>query len=106
MPQPLVVTIPHNLTREQARARIAGGVGTFRSQFGANVSKFDDAWSGDRLTLNVVAMGQAVGARADVNDHDVRIEVDLPWMLAMLADKIRGRVEADARKLLSAPPPR
>ncbi|HLL90558.1 MAG TPA: polyhydroxyalkanoic acid system family protein [Tepidisphaeraceae bacterium] len=104
MPQPLVVTVPHKLGKAQARQRIATGLSTFRAQFGANVTKFDDAWDGDRLTLNVVAMGQAVGARAHVGDNDVRIEVDLPWMLAMLADKIRGRVETDARKLLAAPP--
>jgi putative polyhydroxyalkanoate system protein len=103
MPQPLVVTVPHKLTKEQARARIAGGVGHFRQQFGASVTRFDDAWDGDRLKLDVSAMGQAVGARVDVGDKDVRIEVDLPWMLAMLADKIRGRVETDARKLLEHP---
>jgi hypothetical protein len=103
MPQPLVVNVPHRLGREVVRQRLQGGIAQFKAEFAQNVTAVRDTWTGDDLNLQVVALGQSVTARAQVRDDHVRVEVDLPWMLAMLADRIRGRVETDARRLLEGP---
>jgi hypothetical protein len=45
-------------------------------------------------------MGQKATGRLDVLDDTVRIELDLPEMLAALADKITGRLKTEGQKLL------
>jgi hypothetical protein len=49
-------------------------------------------------------MGQAVTGRIDVLADSVRIQIDLPVFLAMMADAIRSRIETAGRKMLAAPP--
>jgi putative polyhydroxyalkanoate system protein len=89
MDQPIVVTLPHNLGRAEARQRIAGGIGKLADHIpgGAQVAS---RWEGDRLTLDIQAMGQAVTGRIDVEDSAVRLEFTLPPMLAMFANQIRA----------------
>ncbi len=38
MSRPLVVTVPHNLGKEEARRRLQGGVGQLHAQFGDKIS--------------------------------------------------------------------
>jgi hypothetical protein len=45
-------------------------------------------------------MGQAVSGRIDVEAKDVKLEIDLPWMLAMLGGRIQKEAEARAKLLL------
>jgi hypothetical protein len=60
----------------------------------------DETWTGNHMDLKLTAMGQQVSGRIDVEAQSVRLEVDLPWILAMLADKFRPQVEQEARKML------
>lgn len=89
MNQPLVVTIPHTLGRAEARQRIAGSVDTLQHHIpgGADVTP---RWDGDRLTLEIKAMGQAVTGTIDVQEQLVRLEVKLPPALAMFGKQIGG----------------
>lgn len=97
---PLVVNIPHRLTRDQVRGRLQGGVSQFRSQFGDKAGNVSDTWAGDHCDFKLAAMGQTVTGRVDVLDDSVRLEVDLPWILAAFASKIRTGIEQQGRKLL------
>jgi hypothetical protein len=36
----------------------------------------------------------------DVTDEAVVVNVDLPWMLAMMSGRIKGEIEGEGRKLL------
>ena len=40
------------------------------------------------------------GLECVVTDDEARVEVELPWMLAMLAETIKGRVSQQGTKLL------
>jgi hypothetical protein len=100
MSKPLVVTIPHQLPRAQAKARIVGGMGEVRRQLAPFVSSIEDDWREDRMEFRVAALGQNVAGRIDVMDESVRVEVDLPWVMRLLAEKIRGRIGKQARLML------
>ncbi|WP_375457592.1 polyhydroxyalkanoic acid system family protein [uncultured Enterovirga sp.] len=100
MSKPLVVVIPHQLGREGARKRLEDGVGTLKAKFGDKVGSIDERWSGDHLDVDVKAMGQSVSGGLDVADDHVRVEVQLPWMLAMIAEKARGYIEKEGQLLL------
>src|SRR3954468_6393744 len=94
------VAIPHQLGRAQARSRLQAGAERLRAQFGGQAANVQETWTGDRCEFKFSAMGQSLTGRLDVEDAAVKLSVDLPWMLAMIADKIRGRIEQEGRKLL------
>lgn len=100
MSKPLVVVIPHQLGRTAARQRLEAGVETLKQKFGDKVASIDGTWVGDRLDFAVAAMGQAVSGGLEVGDTDVRLEVQLPWLLAMIAEKAKGLIEKEGQLLL------
>jgi putative polyhydroxyalkanoate system protein len=101
--QKLTASIPHRLTREEARRRIQGEIAKLRQQHGHLLHGVNESWSGDRLDFSLSAMGQSVAGNLLVGDHAVDIEVELPWLLALLAGPVKQRVEREGRVLLSGP---
>ena len=103
MARPVSVTIPHSLGKDEARRRIEEGFGRMRQQMtggmGAMLS-FQDRWEGDRLHFEGGGLGQKMTGRLDVRDDAVAIELDLPDILAAIADKITGRLKSEGQKLL------
>lgn len=99
MSKPVVVSIPHELGRAEARRRIDEGVGRLVGQFAA-VGDVQRAWDGDTLRFSVTTMGQAISGLIEVADRAVRLEVTLPGLLAMIAGKVRGRIEKEGQMLL------
>ena len=104
MNKPLRVSIPHRLSRQEAQTRLRNGIADFRKQYAGQFGQLEDAWSGDRMDFRLKVMGQSVTGRVDVTDSTVDLEVDLPWIFAMLADKIRGQVQQAGQKLLEKKP--
>ncbi|MDB5590016.1 polyhydroxyalkanoic acid system family protein [Enterovirga sp.] len=100
MSKPLVVTIPHQLGREAARQRLVAGVDTLKAKFADKIGSIDERWSGDHLDVDVKAMGQSASGSLDVADDHVRVEVSLPWMLAMIAEKAKSYIEKEGQLLL------
>jgi hypothetical protein len=44
----------------------------------------EEAWSADRMTFRVRALGQVAAGWVDVADDHVQFEVTLPWLLHSL----------------------
>lgn len=89
MAKPVVVNLPHQLGSDEARRRIAGGIGTLKDHIPGGAA-VDSAWAGDRLSLLIRAMGQEIASDIDVEERNVRVEVRLPAFLAIFASKIAG----------------
>lgn len=99
MSKPVVVTIPHELGRAEARRRIDEGVGRLTQQFGA-IGEVRQAWEGDTLRFSVQAVGQTISGLIEIAERQVRLEVVLPGFLAMIANKVRGRLQQEGQVLL------
>lgn len=99
----MTLTVPHGLTQEEARARIATGVAEAREQYAGTFAKVEERWTGNHLDFYVGILGQSVTGRVDVGSEAVLIEIDLPWILAMLAERIRPQLQNQTRKMLEAP---
>jgi putative polyhydroxyalkanoate system protein len=103
MARPVTVNIPHSLGKDEARRRIEQGFGRLQQQLGgglAGMIKFTERWEGDRLNFEGGGLGQKISGRLDVLADSVRVELDLPEMLAALADKITGALKKEGQKLL------
>lgn len=99
MTQPIDVSVPHKLGREEAKRRIAANIGSLQNHIpgGAAVTS---AWVGDRLDLGISAMGQSVEASITVEDAQAKVHLELAGMLGMLAAPIAAAIKAKAPDLL------
>jgi Putative polyhydroxyalkanoic acid system protein (PHA_gran_rgn) len=100
MSKPLVVSIPHHLGKEEAARRLNAGIGSAKSRLGHLFTVQDETWTGDHLQFRLTALGQAVSGGIDVADDHVRLEVVLPWLLAMIAEKIQPLIRKEGTLML------
>lgn len=98
MTQPIVVDLPHTLGAEEAKRRMQSGSGRLADHIpGGNVQSH---WEGDRMYLNVSALGQQVSGHLDVFENKVRLEMVLPGALGLFASKIEGLLKKKGGELL------
>ncbi len=104
MARPVTITISHELGREGAVSRLRSGIDSIRDRLGmVRMQLVDESWEGDSLRFGVAALGHTVHGRIDVEDSLVRVEVTLPWMLAVFAEKLKIGVEKQGQVLLEKP---
>lgn len=99
MSKAVSVTIPHELGRAEARRRVDAGFADLSRHLGG-LGAVSKQWEGDRLSFAFQAMGQAISGAIDVADHAVKLEVLLPNLLAMMAGKLKGRLQKEGQLLL------
>jgi hypothetical protein len=104
MTQPLIVSIPHSLGRQEAKRRLDSGIGRLRPELGAFVSGLDYSWAEDTLNFTAAAMWQTITGRIVVLEDALRIEIDLPWIMNLLGDTIAKQVRDRGVTLLEKPP--
>ena len=99
MSTPLTVDLPHKLGAEEARRRIERNVGKLSDNIpgGAQVGS---RWTGDRLDLDVGAMGQQISAQIDIQETVVRMTVNLPPALSFFRGMIEPLIRSQGAVLL------
>lgn len=100
MSAPVSVVIPHQLGRAEAQRRIESGFDRLIAQFGQGGRALDRSWADNRMNFSVQVLGQSISGIADVLDDAVRLEVTLPGFLAVIASKVKGRLQDEGRLLL------
>ena len=100
MSQPVVVSVPHRLGREEAVRRLKSGFERAGSQFGGLLDISEQAWNGDRLTFRASALGQHASGLIDVLEDSIRVEVSLPWLLAKMAEKLIPAIRREGTLML------
>jgi hypothetical protein len=101
MATPITVDIPHQLGRVEARRRIdAGFASLFRHLPGGGDTR-SERWDGDRLTFSVGAMGQTIAGVVEVKDAVVTMQIELPGVLAVIANGLKGHLQRAGQLLLT-----
>jgi hypothetical protein len=90
MSKPLIVSIPHNLGRDEALRRIQTGLVSARQRFAAHLVIREERWTGSHLDFQVAALRQEVTGAIDVGQSEVTVTVQLPWVLAVIAEKAKA----------------
>jgi hypothetical protein len=104
MPRPVAVNIPHSLGKDEARRRLQTGFASIeRTMAGGMLGavSFTDRWDGDRLHFSGQGLGQQITGTLDVLPESVHLQVDLPEILAVLAERLTVRVKQEGQKLLA-----
>src|SRR5215467_12377589 len=71
-----------------------------RTNYSALLTINEETWSGDRLAFNLSALGQSAVGFIDVADDHVRLEVQLPWLLAVVAEKLTPTIRKEGTLML------
>ena len=101
MATPIIVTLPHQLGRTEARRRIENGFAKIVEVLPGGAGKCSQRWDGDRLVFAVAAVGQTVSGTIDVLDTAVTMEIELPGLLGLLAGGLKGRLRKAGQLLLT-----
>lgn len=99
MSEPLVVTIPHKLGKDEALRRVKPALGK-ASQIFPVLQVEEEAWSGDSMQFRVRALGQTAAGTIQVGNESVRLEVTLPWLLHRFAKTVHQTIAGRGRILL------
>jgi Putative polyhydroxyalkanoic acid system protein (PHA_gran_rgn) len=100
MSEPLVVSIPHRLGREEAVRRLKAGLAGARTKFAHLITISEETWQDDRLTFHASALGQAASGLIDVRDDHVVLTVQLPWLLAKFAQVASSAISKQGTLML------
>src|SRR4051794_21209050 len=96
----LTMSIPHQLSRAEARQRVGELVGQVQKLYGG-LGRVEERWEGDTMTFTHTVAGLLVTGKVFVEDQAVRLDVVLPMALALLAGGVKQKVEQEGRKLLA-----
>jgi len=105
MNKSIAITLRHDLGAEEARRRLANGLEALQRQFADKIGAASVVWTGDHADVHVAAIGQSADATIDVGADVVTINVRLPWLLAVFAQKARTFIEKSGADALRLPPP-
>ena len=93
----LNISIRHQLSQDEALARIKKGIAHLKSQYSEHLSNLEENWNGNRGTFGFSAIGFPVSSTVVVNASDVAVDLALPF--AALAFK--GKIESTLRDMLT-----
>ena len=101
MKKSVTVSLSHELSPDEVKRRIVAGITDARAKHGELLKGAQETWVGDnQMNFTARAMGQAISGSVRIEPSVVHVTVELPMLLAMLAGKIRPRIESEGRKLL------
>lgn len=103
MSKPIIVCIPHRLGQAEATRRLKGGLTRAAAQFPI-LSTDEETWTQengtDRMAFRVRALGQAVSGKVDVRADDVQLELNLPFLLRVFAERAMETIQRQGKLLL------
>jgi Putative polyhydroxyalkanoic acid system protein (PHA_gran_rgn) len=100
MSRPLVVTIPHSLGKEEAIRRLKGGLLQLKERTGDKLVAVDTHWDDNKASFSLSMFGQSASGNLEVMDDSVRLEVQLPWFLQMIAEKAKALIQKQGHLML------
>jgi hypothetical protein len=95
------VTLPHDLTREEVRRRMHRHAGEISGFFPPGLARVTTDWpSEDLMTVTAEVMGQTIPGGVEVRDHEVVIEMNLPFLLSVMKGPLEAAVKKEGGRLL------
>ena len=95
------VTIPHQLSKEDALKRIQNLMAETKNEYGDKITNLKENWEGDSGSFSFSAMGFNVSGELLVNESEVEFKGTVPVALSFFKSSIEKIVRDKAEGLLS-----
>ncbi len=96
------VTVPHNLTKDEARSRLERFVEVLQQKFEGKVSDLNQSWDGDTLNFGFKTFGIQLTGGITVADNELKLDGDLPFAAMMFRGKIESDIKEQLEKIVAA----
>lgn len=106
MGQIVSVDVKHSLGAEEAKRRVQAGIDALREKYASHLSTVQIDWGETRADLTIGALGHNLKGALEFFPDIVRVSLELPWVLAMIAEKAKGLMTKHAGEMLQLPPPK
>jgi hypothetical protein len=100
------VDVPHKLGVAEAKRRIQTGLAALKEKYASHLSALEIDWAEDRADFKFGVMGQTVVGALEIFADFVRVSIELPWALALIAEKAKGLIAHRTAEALQLPPPK
>lgn len=100
MAQPLTVSIPHRLGKDEATRRLQKGLTAARGRFADKLVVEEEIWTDSHLAFRIAVLGQKAQGEMNVAEDAVHLSVELPWFLQMMAQKAKDMIQKQGHLLL------
>ncbi len=97
----LIMDVSHQLGLEEALARLRAKLDSVRSEFGGQVSDFQQEWQENELAFGFSAVGMKIAGTVAVEPSNVRVHAELPFAAAMFKGIIEQRIRAELDAVLA-----
>jgi hypothetical protein len=98
--EPVTVIVRHRLGKLEAVRRLKEGLARTKGHFGQMIAIEQESWEGDTVRFHLRALGQSAAGAIEVLEDTLRIEVSLPWLLAVAAKRLVSILREQATLLL------
>ena len=95
------VSVPHQLGREAARARVEKFLEAVQRDYAGQISNVQGGWTGDQLQFGLTAMGLAISGTMAVEESAVQVSGPLPLAAAFFRGRIEQTIRDELQKLLA-----
>ncbi|HYH08413.1 MAG TPA: polyhydroxyalkanoic acid system family protein [Thermoanaerobaculia bacterium] len=93
------IAVPHNTTKEMARAKVDQRLGALLSQFGHQAEDMEHEWLGETLRFKGKARGLKVEGTVEVTEAAIIIDAKLPLIAMAFEGRIREAVQREADQM-------
>jgi len=100
MQKPIVVYVGHQLGKEEATRRIKDGLSRLAGGMAGQFLMSQTKWTDNHLDFRASLLGQSAFGTLDVGDDQIRIEVTLPFILHVVAEKAKMLIQRQGQLLL------
>jgi hypothetical protein len=99
------LTIPHNLSRQEARVRIQNLISDGTAKYGKEIQNIEAEWRGDtcrfRFDFKKFPFSGSISGDLSVNDSDVTMKGNIPDSIAPFKNIIESAIRRKGEEFLS-----
>ncbi len=95
------ISIPHQLTRQQAADRLKNMAEQIKKQYGNMVQNLNESWTGETGNFSFTVMGFDVSGTVHMEEHEVNMDGQIPFTALAFKGKIESIIREKMTQLLS-----
>lgn len=95
------ISIPHQLSQEEAQSRIRGLIAKTLEEQKNRLSGLEETWTGNTGSFSARVQGFDLSGTVTAGPHSVDIEAKLPFALSFFEGSIRKMITEKATEILA-----